>query len=176
MSSVKKWRKVTNQLRLVLESLPSSEERDELVTAINEIVKILTQLSSSLNNLPTVEEATRAKEALEKLEFILEHNVLLRQKPSKAKQKRDEKAPRLAKISREDIQREIQILTQLSEEEMKKRLKQSKNYSKEFLRLILSELGRRVSSKATKQEMIDQITIAITTKRTYEGLSGNFGS
>jgi hypothetical protein len=173
MSSIKAWKKLVHQLRRLLESLPPREERDELVRAINEIVDMLSQVSSSLSSLPASEEASEARKVLEKLEFILNRNPLLRDISFKAKPKRISKVSPLIQISREEVLHEIEVLSKLSKEELRIHLSQDIRYSKKFLSLILSELGRSVPSKATKDQIIDEIVTAITTRRTYEGLRGD---
>jgi hypothetical protein len=174
MSSIKAWKKLVHQLRRLLESLPPREERDELVRAINEIVDTLSQVSSSLSSLPASEEASEARAALEKLEFILNRNPLLRDISFKAKPKRISfKISPPIQISREEVLHEIEVLSKLSKDELRIHLSQDIRYSKKFLSLILSELGRSVPSKATKDQIIDEIVTAITTRRTYEGLRGD---
>jgi hypothetical protein len=172
MSNIKAWNKVMRQLKGLLDALPPREDRDELVRVINEIVSVLTQVGSSLSTLPTSEEAAEAKEALGKLEFILNRNPLLRGVALKAKRERVSRVSQPVETSREDILQEIEALAQLSEGDLRTQLNQDERYSKEFLRSILSELGRKAPSRASKGQIIDQIVVAITTRRTYEGLRG----
>lgn len=172
MSSIKNWNKVVRQLKAILEAFPKQEERDELVKTLKEMVHVLNNVADSLISLPTTEEAAKAKEAMERLEFIMKHNPLLRKVSFKTSPERGTKVPKPIQISREDTLHEIEKLTHLSEEDLRKRLNQEELYSKGFLRSILSELGRKTQSKASKGEMIDQILTAISTKRTYEGLRG----
>lgn len=172
MSNIKNWNKVVRQLKSFLEALPQREERDELVKTLKEIVHVLNNVADSFNSLPTSEEAAKAKEAVERLEFILKHNPFLRGVSFKGRQGLVTKFPQPIQISKEDTINEIEALTNLSEKDLRRRLNQNERYSKEFLRSILSELGRKTQSKATKGEMIDQILVAISTRRTYEGLRG----
>lgn len=172
MTSLKKLDRVIHQVKTLLDALPSREEIAELVEGIDKIVRILTQINSSLSNLPSFEEIARAKESLEKLEFILSHNPLLRNVLTKKRKRSSKPSPSL-EISRERVLKELQSFFQLSESELRNRLTQGKRYSKKFLQSLLSELGRRVPSKATKKEMIDQIAVAIVTRRTYKGIRGD---
>jgi len=176
MANMRKWQSVIRQSRALLETLPSPEERDDIVRGIRGIVKVLNELSGSLGNLPTSTEAAEAKNALERLENILGRNPLLRVGSPKTKETSTPKPPRRsikpseASIRKDDILREIDSLSQLPEDTLRMRLQQQDHYSKGFLRLVLSELGRRTSSKVTRNEMIEQIVVTIINRRTYEGL------
>lgn len=171
MTNFKEWGKMIRQLKELLEVLPSQEEREEVVSAIKEIMTILSQIGDSLSSLPTREEAAKAREGLERLEFVLERNPLLRSVSFKeVKPKPVPKASQPTEIPQESVLREVEELTQLPEEQLQMRLSQDERYSKRFLLSILSALGRQVSSKATKKEIIDQIVVTIVNRRTYEGL------
>lgn len=179
MTSVKKWQGIIRQLKVLLETLPSPEERDDIVRGIAGIVDVLDELGRSLGNLPTSTEAAKAKDALERLENILGRNPLLRAGPVKTKgtsalrPPRGSRKPSGVSIPKDDILKEIDTLSQLPEDSLRMRLQQQDHYSKEFLRLLLAELGRRASSKVTRNEMIEQIVVTIINRRTYEGLRGS---
>lgn len=178
MTNVRKWRGVIRQLKVLLETLPSPEEREEIVREIRGLVDVLDELGRSLGNLPTSTEAAEAKDALERLGNIVVRNPLLRVGPPKTKQTSTPKPPRPsikpaeASIPKDNILREIDALSQLPEDALRIRLQQNQ-YSKEFLRLILAELGGRASSKVTRNEMIEQVVVTIVNQRTYEGLRGS---
>lgn len=182
MSSLKKWQSNVRQLKALLDSLPSREEREEVVRGISEVITILGEVGKSLGSLPTSQEAAKAKDALEDLENILARNPLLRATPPKNKktlvarhpQRRGESSG--MPIARDDVLEEIGAISQLPEDALRNRLQQRDRYSRELLRSILAELGRRAPAKATRHEMIDQIVVTIVNRRTYEGLGGNEGS
>ena len=170
MTGRKEWKKAIQQMRKALESLPSEKERDELVKAIGEIVLVLTQLSDALVALPTAEEADRAREALDRLEFIVDTNPLLRghsgkSAPSKTKKVRHSAT---AKPLPESIGQEIQSLRKAGYRV--RDVLEERGYTKEVLRQILAGLGRRVPGSASRREMIDQIVAALDVERTYKGL------
>jgi hypothetical protein len=179
MTSVKKWQSVIRQLKALLEALPSPEEREVAVRGITEIMDVLGEVGRSLGNLPTSTEAARAKDALERLETILGRNPLLRGSLAKARETSAPKLPRHrakpleVSIPRDDILREIDTLSRLPEDALRTRLRQQDHYSRELLRSILVELGRRTPSKATRNEMTEQIVVTIINRQTYEGLRGN---
>jgi len=179
MTNARKWHGVMRQLKALLETLPSSEERDDIVRGIRGIVDVLDELGRSLGSLPTSTEAAKAKDALERLENILGRNPLLRMAPTKTQRASAPKPagrrikPPEVSIAKDDVLKGIDALSQLPEDALRTRLQHQDEYSKEFLRLMLAELGKRVSSKATRNEMIEQIVVAIINRRTYEGLRGN---
>lgn len=179
MTNVRKWQGVIRQLKVLLETLPSPEERDVIVRGIRGIVDVLDELGRSLGNLPTSTEAAKAKDALERLENILGRNPLLRVGSPKTKETSAPKPtqrrvkPLEGSIPKDGILREIDALSQLPEGALRNRLHQQSHYSKDLLRLILAELGRRTPSKVTRNEMIEQIVVTIVNRRTYEGLRGS---
>ena len=83
MTNVKQWRSLTQNLRKVLDELPSPMEREESVRAINELVTVLGDLSNAFGAMPTTEEASLARESLSKLESIISTNPILRGGSSK---------------------------------------------------------------------------------------------
>ena len=78
MSNVKQWRSLTQNLRKLLDELPSPSEREESVRTINELLAFLGDLSNVFGAMPTTEEASKAKEALLNLESIVNRNPILR--------------------------------------------------------------------------------------------------
>ena len=176
MTNVKEWKKMIRQMRGVLDELPSAQEKDELVRAISEVIQMLTQLNEALVALPTAEEAARAKEALDRLEFVVNTNPLLRSAGSKRKPaSRKSKEGRLgssAEAPLTDIQQEIQLLRK-SGSGVRDHLA-GKRYTKDVLRQILAGLGRRAASSASKRELVEQVVTALDVERTYEGI-GNAG-
>jgi hypothetical protein len=126
-------------------------------------------------NMPSLEEAEKAKDALLKLEEIFERNPLVRDiifgiSVKRKKDKVSIKSDKKIEISDEVIEKELDALRKLSEQEIKNFLNNEKKYSKSFLTAIAGKLGRRVSSKTTRKELIDSIATIITNVRTYEGL------
>lgn len=179
MTNTRKWQGVIRQLKVLLETLPSPEEKDEIVRGITGIVSMLDELGRSLGNLPTSTEAAKAKDALERLEDVLGRNPLLRVGAPKWRESCAPKAPRRrikpseVSIPKDNILREIETLSQLPEDALRTRLQQQDRYSIDLLRSILAELGRRTPSKVTRKEMIEQVVVTIINRRTYEGLRGS---
>ena len=54
---------------------------------------------------------------------------------------------------------------------MRSELEEPKSYSNDHLKALLSHLGRRVSGKGVKNEMIEQLVATIVNDRTLEGIS-----
>lgn len=179
MSNFRKWQSVLRQVRLITADLPSPEEKAEILRGIADIIDVLNALGKSLGGLPTSAEADYAKAALEKLEYILGRNPLLRGGSPRPKKRIAPKLatpadkPALPSIPKEDILREIENLSRLPEDKLRTTLQQER-YSKGLLRLMLNELGRRVPVKATRKEMAEQLAVALINRQTYEGLRGSY--
>ncbi len=177
MSDLKQWKSLTLSVRKTLDGLPSSDEREETVRAINELVKFLSDLSSAFGAMPTVEEAARAKEALASLESIINRNPMLRRGPNgktaKPRAGNDSKPISAnGSFSEEVIMQTIADLSVMPEIAMRSELEDAKRYSNSFLKAILTHLGKRAPSKGVKSEMIDQLVATLVNRRTLEGISG----
>lgn len=170
MRDYKKWSKNIHILKEFFKTLPSKGELDEILKLIKELIEFLKQIETSLSNLPTSEEAERARNALERLSFILEHNQLLKNITSQTRLHKQ----RVTSSSIPEEKAVVELVSnlfQLPEEKLREVLNEEK-YSKKFLLAILLHLGRKVPSKISKKQAIEQIITHIITKRTYEGLMG----
>ena len=177
MSSIKQWRSLTQNLRKVLDELPSPSEREESIRSINELVSVLGDLSNALGAMPTSEEASRAKESLARLESIINTNPLLRGGSSTKTTKpqvRNGAIPYHADspVPKEVIEQNIADLSAMPEIAMRSELEDSRRYPNGFLRVMLAHLGRRAPSRGVKSEMIDEIVVTLVNRRTLEGISG----
>ena len=177
MSNLKQWRSLTQNLRKVLDELPSSSERKESVNAINELMAVLGDLSNAFGAMPSIEEASKAKEALMELENIVNRNPILRRisngKAVKPRANGVNKSPKPdGFFSEEVIRQTIADLNEMPETTMRSELENAKRFPNSFLKAILSHLGRRVPSKGVKSEMVDQLVATLINRRTYRGLSG----
>lgn len=170
MRSDKKWNKIINYLKILLNNVPSQEEKEETIKAIDKIIQILVDTKQSIFKLPTSNNVEEAKDALTKIEFIFKKNPILQKLLPKSK--RVSKISCSTPISQEKVLQEIQELRSLPENEIRDYLKQKK-YPKKFLIAILSQFGRKMSTKANKNQIIEQIVTAIITQRTYQGLKGD---
>lgn len=178
MSNIRQWKSLTQNLRKVLDDLPSSAERAETVKAINELVSALEKLGNALGAMPSAEEAARAKESLTKLENIVIRNPLMR---GASNGKSEKPRPRAANGSKptkpaqvfptEVIGQTLASLKGMTADAMRSELEDAKRYSNDYLKALLSGLGRRVSGKGVKGEMIEQLVATIVNDRTLEGIS-----
>lgn len=181
MSNIKQWRSLTQNLRKVLDELPSSSEREESVKAINELIAVLTEMGDAFGAMPTAEEAARAREYLDKLENIINRNPLLRAGANggKAKpqtQNGSESVSPDGSFSEEVVKQTIAELAKMPELEMRSELEGSRRFSNSFLKALLTNMGRRAPSRGVKSEMIDEITATLINRRTLEGISGRHRS
>lgn len=170
MSEIKKWNKLVSQLKVLLETLPTREERDQFEKSLSELINILNNVGVSLSNLPTAEEAEKAKQCLEKLEFIVNRNPLIGSLTFKPKKEKSRKTRQETIVPSEEIQKEIEMLSKMQERDIINHLNQDEKYTKEYLLSMLHFLHRKVPSKTKKDHLINEIAVAITTHRTYDGL------
>ena len=177
MTNVRQWRSLTQNLRRILDELPSSKEREESVKAINELMTVLENFSAAFGAMPSTEEASKAKESLAKLESIVNRNPILRGgfngKTAKPRARNGSKAPKQDNYFPEEvIVQTISDLDKMPEITMRSELDDTRRFPNSFLKAMLSHLGRRVPSKGVKSEMVDQLVATLINRRTYRGLSG----
>ena len=157
MSTMKQWKSLTLQLRKVFDDLPSSIEREEIVSSINDLMKVLGDLSKSVASLPTAEEASRAKESLARLEDIINNNPLLRGYAPKRSSKTGFKKPNSGSSPKsphvlQNIEPILERISTLSEGSLRAELENTENIPNSLLRGILTHLGRKVPTKNTRRD------------------------
>ena len=162
---------------MVLDELPSSAERDEIVRSFRELTSVLEDLSKALGRLPTAEEASQAKEGLAKLENTVNSNPLLRSNSARSGAKVQVRRGTVASRaglseSKEVVERTVEHLSGMSEMTLRDELGNSNSYPNSLLRAMLIQLGRRVPSKGVRSEMVEQLVVTIVNRRTYQGLRG----
>jgi hypothetical protein len=178
MNSVKKFKTIFSRIKESLNLLTTNEEKKEIVNGFKEIISFLESLKDVFINMPSLEEAEKAKDAIIKLESIIEKNPLIKEiifgKPAKYKKSPTPVKPqKKIEISGELVEKKLGELKKHSEEEIKNLLDNEKDYPKPLLIAIAEKLGRRVSSKTTRKELITNIATMITNIKTYEGLMKN---
>jgi len=163
-----KWRKILKKAEELLMLVPTKEELQEFRIAVEQLIQELTRLEHEIHKLPSQREVDVAKNALIRIEGIMEH--YRRHSPHKTPTRKKEK---LSDVQiTEDIVAEVRTLKELSENALISEL-HNKKYTNSKLALILKCLGRRASTRAKKEQLITEIVSAITSSRTYEGLAGN---
>ena len=177
MSNLKQWKSLTLSVRKTLDELPTLDEREETVNALNELVTFLSDLSSAFGAMPTTDEALKAKEALTTLEGVMGRNPILRGgsngKTSRPRASNGTKPPQTdSSFPVEVIEQALADLSVLPEGAMRSELDDSKRFPNSFLKAMLTHLGRRAPSKGVKSEMIDQLVATLINRRTLDGISG----
>ena len=175
--SMRRWKSLTQQVRRLLDELPASTERDEVIGSLKQLISVLEDLTKALGALPTAEEAARAKESLAKLESIVDSNPLLRRQPAKNSpslptRKRTDSAQAGSSFSHGIVAGKIERLGTMSESALRNALENPRDYPNSLLRALLGHLGRKVPSKGVRREMVEQLAVTIINRRTYEGLRG----
>ncbi len=179
MSNVREWKSLTQNLRKALDGLPSSAERADSVKAIGELVSVLEELGSAFGAMPSLEEASKAKESLANLESIVSRNPILRGGTNGKMAKQRNRGANGSRPSSSEptypeelVSRSIADLDKLPEDAMRGELGNAREFPNSYLKAVLSHLGRRVPSKSVRAEMVDQLVSTLVNRRTYRGLSG----
>jgi hypothetical protein len=177
LTNIKQWKSLTSQLGKVLTDLPTFKEREEIISSLKNLINVLGELNTAIGMLPTAEEAFKAKEALSKLESVINNNPLLRsQGPRRS----------LKTVSRkringmqpehiypiEQIEKTLERISRMPEGSIRSELINSKDIPNALLKAILTHLGRRTSEKSPRNELVEQLIVTIVNKRTYQGLRG----
>jgi len=175
MSDIKKLEMMLRKIKEILDLLPTQQEKIAIVDSLRTLISFLDGLKDIFINMPSIEEAEKAKEALLKLENVLQRNPLIKEiimgKSMKIKKDAPSAKPeRRIEISEDIVEKELERLKEVPESEIRNILRNEKRYTKKLLSAISEKLGRRVSSKATKRELIENIATTIINMRTYEGL------
>lgn len=179
MKEIKDAKILFNNISNLIEILPNKEDLENLVNSLNEIIKYLDKINKILINMPTDQEAIKTREALKKLEIILNRNPMLSEvlKKKKSTKKAIKKEEVIIKninkeIPKEKVNEHINKLLELPEVEMRNYLEDNKDkiFTNKLLIEILLNLGVKVSKKTTKKELINHIVNTIINNRTYQGL------
>lgn len=177
MSTMKQWKSLTLQLKKILDDLPTVVEREEMVSSINNLKAVLDDMGKSVSSLPTADEASRAKESLAKLENIVNSNPLLRaytakRSPRVVLRKPKNGAHLESQLITSNVAPMIERLNTMSESSLRQELNDSNNIPNNTLKAILMHLGRKVHSKNSRRELVEQLIVTIINRRTYQGLRG----
>jgi hypothetical protein len=173
---MKQWKSLTLQLKKIFDDLPTATEKEEMVNSINSLKTVLDELGKSLFSLPTADEASRAKESLTKLENIIDSNPLLRTYTARNTKSTSRKIKNGARPESSSIILNIapilDRLIAMPEDNLRHELNDSNGITNNMLRAMLTHLGRKVSSKDTRKEMVEQLIVTVVNRRTYQGLRG----
>lgn len=177
MSTMKQWKSLTLQLRKIFDDLPTAVEREDIVSSIKNLQRVLDDLSKSVSSLPTVDEASKARESLARLENIVSSNPLLRGYTAKRSPKVVSRKPKSGAPGKPppiipNVSQIIERLSAMPEASLRHELNDSNNLSNNTLKVVLTHLGRKVPSKNTRREMVEQLIVTIVNRRTYQGLRG----
>jgi len=168
--SLREWKNNIKKLQDLMQQLPTKSDVLEFIETLDELIKFLSDLKDKLQFLPTFEEASLAKDALQKIDEILDRNpllqdILLGQKVQKKSIKRIPKEQKDV-ISHSAI---VHKLFNLPIDNLFDFLN-SQGLTNKELRKILQELGDEPPSRMTKMQLINRIVTIVTNQRTYDGL------
>jgi len=179
MNNIIKTKSLLKQINEILDNIPEKNDISDIINNLNELINYLQKVQQILINMPTNEEAQKAKKAIKKLNDILNRNPLIKEiligkrikKEKKKIDKLETEQDQENSLYQEKINQYIEELSKLTESEIRNYLEiDNKIFTNKVLISILSKLGRSVAKKTSKKELIDIIVTTIINNRTYEGL------
>ena len=157
-------------LQSLIDSLPSASERQEIDSQLGTIINFLTDLRKRLNGIPSQEEATSAREAIDRLDSIFaqakDSPFLSATLGIRATARR----PKPAKPSAEDVERAKSTLTELETLSIDELRPALQRLSPQALKSVASSLGMRPSQRTAQETLVHQVATKITNTRGYRRL------
>lgn len=158
-------------LRTLLASLPSEEERTELIQTLGETIDFLQELQLLVEAFPTAESSQSLSQGLSRLDILADHaanNAPLRRMMGL----RGSQGPRAKNINGvEDAKsragRLAEKLNSSESSDVARLIEQSKE-PVSVLNELAASLGLRTRSKERKADLINRISTHITNERGYK--------
>jgi hypothetical protein len=161
-------------LQAALESLPSEQEKQQLVASLDQLRAFIDELRESVVSIPTGEGMGDAKAALEKLEHVY---VKAASSPWLAatigiSPKRKASARPLSDQEKEEGGRLAQRLENLPTEQVEAKLIDEEQYPARQLRAVAQAFGIRSTKGYSRESLAHQIAMKIANARGYRALRG----
>jgi hypothetical protein len=165
-------------LHCLLDTLPSASQKQEMVSALDELIHFFADLQNTFRAMPSSEDASQIGLSLMKLEELF---ASVEQLPTIAEAvgagrggARRSATKRAVEEVEVDIHAELAALANLSVGEIRSRLNE-KRYSVATLRAIAADLGARPDNKATRKILSDKIANDIVNQRMLAALASGPG-
>ena len=157
-------------------SLPSEQQRGEVVEAFDNLIGFLSEVREKFAVLPTREQTVELQPSLAKLEELFRY---AEKRPSDESAVNDitPKKPvsrAVAKDSEVDISALAETIKRLPAETIKTQL-EGKQHSAQTLKSVAIGLGIKVGSKETKASLVSRIVNFIENIRMSDRLAGRIG-
>ena len=164
-------------LRGFVRSLPSEEERAEVLRTLRDTRDFLNEVESLVSSIPTLETSAEVSGAISRLDLLASkardnglHKVLGIPKPRSTMKAANYSE---ARARAEELLKEIRPLGRLGREEITKTLERS-GAPVIVLRAVAGGLNLPLPSSATKADLIRRIATHIENDRGYRLLRGDF--
>lgn len=175
-SNASKWagaKSAIGQIRELVGSLPTNEQKAELATLLDTIIRFLTDLRANVGLLPSSEQLTDVDTALKGLEALLDKVSASRiLAPAVGTKPRKVIAHSTDPGARDKAQRQLEELRALPVDDIRARLASEDTYSLADLRSIASAAHVRRTDRMPREAIAHQVAMKIANARGYEGLRG----
>lgn len=162
------------ELRKLLQSMPTKEEREEFDVALGALVDYLSLVRESLRNLPVFEDTEQARRALEIVERLIAEAETRPPLAATLGVRTPSVRRPAARVGPEEIRKAQSLLPDLEKlpvEEIRSKL-QGSTYTMGELRAVAVQLGIPSAQKLSRDSLAHQITMKIANYRGYRQLSG----
>lgn len=164
-----------SKLTDLVEALPSQESKDKTDKELATLIHFLSEFREKMSNVPTVEEVGEISSTIERLILLVrlaEADPFLSRSLGLSPGEISA-SPRRQRLTVNERNKAKEIATQiknLSPQELSKKFEDGKTYTIALLKQIANEVGVRVSSRATRTSIIEQISKHLSNLRGYEYL------
>lgn len=171
----KKIEAFLSNLAGLVESLPTLETKAEVNRELDALIGFLSEFQEKMRDVPTIEETKEISSTVERLitlvkladsDPFLSRNLGLSPQKSGG-QSRHQSLTDTERRKAKEIAAQIK---KLSPQELSKELADKKTYKVVFLKQVASEIGARVSSRATRASIIEKISKKLSNTRGYDYL------
>lgn len=161
-------------LQAALESLPSEQEKRQLVASLDRLRGFIDELRESVVRVPTGESMADARAALERLEQVY---VKASSSPWLATTigiapKRKSGTTPLSDDEKQKGQRLAQALAELPADQVEANLLDENKYSGRSLRAVAQAFGIRSTKGFSRESLAHQIAMKVANARGYRALRG----
>jgi hypothetical protein len=162
--------KFAQDLGALLDGLPSESNRQQVVSQLQTLIQFLSDLKGRLAAIPTLEEATGARKAIDELASLFaqaKSNPVLGAAVGVSKARQRPKPP---PVTSEEIDRAKLMMTRFESLPIDQLRTAVNDLSSRDLRAVASALGIRSSQRTSHAALAHQIATKISNTRGYRNL------
>lgn len=163
-------------LQTALESLPTEQEKQQLVDSLEQLRSFIDELGKSVASIPTAETMADARTALERLERVyVKANTspwLAATIGGRPGSKRRSDTRPLSDDEKQEGQRLAQELSELPTDQVEAKLLDENQYPGRYLRAVAQVFGIRSTKGFSRESLAHQIAMKVANARGYRALRG----